>query len=145
MKFTQSQFAQAVELLQIVDPKLVDSSSGRSDKRRANRASFRIAVVIKVFREGDCPWVAAQLRDISPRGVRIATELPIQAGDSFLLRLPDNAQQKLAEPVICRAAYCKEESGGFVVGAEFSGRPNPKTTTSEADAQLDRIRSSILK
>jgi hypothetical protein len=145
MKFTQSQYAQAVELLQVVDPKLVDPNSGRIDKRRANRASFRIAVVIKVFREGDCPWAAAELHDISPRGIRIATELPIQPGDSFLLRLPDNAQQKLAEPLICRTVYCTPQTKGFIVGAEFSGRPNPKTTASEADAQLNRIRRSILK
>jgi hypothetical protein len=145
MKFTQSQYAQAVELLQVVDPALVDPKSGRTDKRRANRASFRIAVVIKVFREGDCPWVSAQLQDISPRGIRIATELPIQPGDSFLLRLPDNAQQKLAEPVICSAVYCTPQTEGFIVGAEFSGRPNPKTTSDEAEAELKRIRGSILK
>jgi hypothetical protein len=139
MKFAESQFAEAIELLQTIDP-----TKSRKDKRRANRTEIRVSVDIKLNKDVDSPWTTVELRDISARGARIESAIPIEANESFLLRLPlkDKAQGQM--PLICRAAHCRPNKQSFTIGAEFIGRQTPDAVQADSEAERGRISRSIL-
>ena len=140
MKFTDAQFVQAVELLQAIEI----AEPGRKNQHRAPRTEIRIEVDIKVRKGNDTAWEVAELRDVSARGLRIQSNTLIQPGDSFLLRLPTKEGNKMGDPLICRVAHCTPSRQWFIIGAEFTGRAKQEPSAAESDAELDRIRRSIL-
>ncbi len=100
--------------------------------------------------DGNAPWSIAELRDLSARGVLLATEQEMSQGSSFLICLPTKDGQS-AKPLICRVVHCRPQSktnsnSGFMVGAEFIGRldaaPAPRNDGSAGE--LERIQRSIL-
>src|SRR5579872_849496 len=139
MKFTDTQFAEAVELIQAADPTM-----SRKDKRRAPRTAIRIPITIKVEGDPKNGWMSVRLHDISPRGAKIETDVAIEAGSSFLLRLHTKNGKTAAVPLICRVAHCKPERTSFMIGAEFIGRLTPQKSAGENAADQSRIQRSIL-
>jgi PilZ domain len=139
MKFTQSQFNEAVELLQASG-----GAKTRKDNRRAQRKSVRVVVQLRLNNDPDSPWFEAQLRDISPRGAQLRCDRPLTVNDSFLLRLPGKDGKPSASSLLCRVAHCKSEKDQFTIGAEFIGQATSKPAPSSDEKELDRIRRSIL-
>jgi len=140
MGFQDTRFNEAVTLLNLLDP---DLSS--KDKRRANRMTIRITVRVK----GDpsdlaSDWRRCELRDLSPRGMRLKMEKPIDCGRSFLVQFPCEEGKQKPAPLICNVVHCiGQRDGTFIVGAEFTGRA-PEFSPVDDNDEADRIRKSIL-
>jgi hypothetical protein len=139
LKFTDSQFAEAVELIQSWD-----AAKSRKDKRRAPRTSIRIPVAIKLGVDADSEWSTVKLHDISARGAKLETEIALDEGSSFLLRLPNKGAKQNSVPLICRVAHCKPQKKSFMIGAEFIGRLTPGKSAGDNADDLSRIQKSIL-
>jgi hypothetical protein len=140
MKFTDTQFVQAVELIQAVDAR----KKKRKDKRRAARTEIRVPVAIKIGVDSETGWTPAQLHDISPRGAKLEIASEMEEGSSFLLRLPAKHGTTNAVPLVCRVAHCVRQRGSFLIGAEFTGQLTPAQPLVDAAADLSRIQRSIL-
>lgn len=139
MKFADSQFAEAVELLQ-----KAGGAKVANDKRRSARRNIRLAVHIKFKNDENSPWFEVQLRDVSPRGVRFQGDRRMNVNDTFLLRLPAREENNSVNLLICRAAFCKPAKELFVVGAEFIGQESSEPPPADEEKELERIRRSIL-
>jgi hypothetical protein len=143
MKFTDTQFIQAVELIQTVE-----QGKTRKDKRRAARTAIRVPVGIKLTVDSSSDWGIAKLHDISPRGAKLEVQYPMETGSSFLLRLPSKEGNGMAQPLICRVAHCVKERLCYMIGAEFIGQyAGGKSTGKSAGdnaADVSRIQRSIL-
>jgi hypothetical protein len=139
MKFTDTQFIEAVELIQASNP-----ARSRKDKRRAARTAIRIPVAMKLGVDPKLEWSTAKLHDISPRGAKLETPVALEAGSSFLLQLPTKEAKKNAVPLICRVAHCVPQKGSFMIGAEFIGHFTPQKSASDSAADVSRIQRSIL-
>lgn len=141
MKFTDSQFLEVVKILQSVSP-----TPRRNDQRRAPRAEIRLAVDLKMESGFDDPWLKAELRDISPRGLRLEMDQAISIGANFQMRLPTKPGFKAFVPLICRVIYCKPSRScdSFTIGAEFSGAASETSTEEISESEKERIRKSIL-
>ncbi|HEX4055384.1 MAG TPA: PilZ domain-containing protein [Tepidisphaeraceae bacterium] len=143
MNFTDTQFAKLVELMRVLEPR----PQQRKDKRRAQRAEIRVPVKIKLETGVKrASWTMAELRDLSPRGAKLATDHAMVSGNSFLISLPGTNGPESAAPLVCRVAHCEAQSNGkFIVGAEFIGQlddaPEQKPDRS---AEQERIQRSIL-
>lgn len=139
MKFTESQFAELVALMQARETR----RQQRKDKRRADRAEIRVSV--KISREsspGAPVWQTVELRDLSPRGLRLVTNQEMPAGSSFLISLPTGRGG--AEPLLCRVAHCEMLGNRtFTVGAEFIGHVQVQPILDESAEQM-RIQRTIL-
>ena len=131
-----------VELLRVSEP----PRQVRNDKRRAARCEMRIAVKISFDPLADlASWKDAEMRDLSPRGVRVATDQAMTPGTSFLISLPAVGGSG-ATPLLCRSVHCQQVGNRlFVIGAEFIGKvdPQPKPQN-DSSAEEERIRRSIL-
>src|SRR5580658_502597 len=97
MKFTDTQFAEAIELMQAINGRKV-----RKDKRRAPRTAIRVPVAIKLGLDAKTQWTGARLHDISARGAKLETTAAMDLGSSFLLRLPAKEGKQGGVPLICR-------------------------------------------
>jgi hypothetical protein len=140
MNFTESQFAEAVEMLQAIDP-----TRSRRDKRRANRTEIRVPIELKACNKAsECPWTKGQLRDMSPRGVRLEAKFSIETNESFLLKLPMGDGARTPAPLICQVVYCTPLREGYIIGAEFVGREDSHGTQANSDAERGRISKLIL-
>ena len=139
MKFADSQFAEAVELLQ-----KAGGAKVANDKRRSARRDIRLAVHIKFKNDENSPWFEVQLRDVSPRGVRFQGDRRMNVNDTFLLRLPAREENNSVNLLICRAAFCKPAKELFVIGAEFIGQESSEPPPADEEKELERIRRSIL-
>lgn len=139
MKFTESKFVEAIELIQAIDFR-----QRRKDKRRAERTGIRVAVTIKLGMDSQTEWTEATLRDISARGVKLEIDRAIETGNSFLLRLPAKAGNESGEPLVCRVVYCVPQKEVFLIGAEFIGHLTERKTAGDNAADLNRIQRSIL-
>jgi hypothetical protein len=139
MKFTDTQFAEAIELIHASDAK-----KSRKDKRRAARTEIRVPVSIKLGVDANTDWINAKLRDISARGTKLETSIALEIGSSFLLRLPTNDGKQDPQPLICRVAHCVPQKNSYLIGAEFTGRLTARKSPGDDAADLDRIQRSIL-
>jgi hypothetical protein len=139
MKFTDTQFIQAVELIQTVE-----QGKTRKDKRRAARTAIRVPVGIKLTVDSSSGWGVAKLHDISPRGAKLEVQSAMEMGSSFLLRLPSKEGKGLAQPLICRVAHCVKERLCYMIGAEFIGQFTAAKSAGDNAADLSRIQRSIL-
>jgi len=139
MKFTDSQFVEAIELIQSADP-----SQQRKDKRRAPRTSIRVPIAVNFGISSETEWSQARLRDVSPRGIRLESDVPLEIGSSFLVRLPTKDGQQSDAPLICRVAHCATQRTGFLIGAEFTGRLTPAKSAGAQAEDQGRIQRSIL-
>jgi hypothetical protein len=147
VKFAEKQFTEVVELIQAMEP---SARKQGKNKRRAHRTEIRLSVKIKPENgDGNIPWSIAQLRDLSARGVLLATDQEMSQGASFLICLPTK-DGLIGKPLICRVAHCKPQNtnskGGFMIGAEFIGRLDAASAPQNdksADEQ-ERIQRSIL-
>jgi hypothetical protein len=139
VNFTDHQFVEAVELLQGLP-----TPPGPTDKRRARRIEIRLPVDIKLAADSASPWISAQMRDFSARGVRLRVDRAIAADNSFLLRLPTRRGEKSAVPLICRVTFCAPDKDFFIIGAEFNGYATPEQSVCQSADELERIRQSIL-
>ena len=149
MKFAEKQFTEVVELIQAMGPSARKQSK---NKRRANRTEIRLSVKIKPENgDGNAPWSIAELRDLSARGLLLATDQEMSAGTSFLICLPTKKEGLRATPHICRVAHCKPQSNsntksGFMIGAEFIGRLDAVAAprNDRPSDEQERIQRSIL-
>jgi PilZ domain len=139
MKFADSQFAEAVELLQ-----KAGGAKAAKDKRRSARRDIRLEVHIKLNNDENSAWLAVQLRDVSARGVRLKSDHAMNVNDSFLLRLPGKEGNNSVTLLICRVAFCKPHKDVFMVGAEFIGQEKSELPPADEQKELERIRRSIL-
>jgi hypothetical protein len=139
MKFTETQLAEAIELIQASE-----SQKSRKDKRRTVRTSIRASVGIKLEMDPKAEWTQTTLRDISVRGIRLESPDAMEVGSSFLLRLPKRDKHGTDAPLICRVANCVQGKDSFLVGAEFVGRLTPQKSAGDNAADLTRIQQSIL-
>jgi hypothetical protein len=139
MKFTDSQFVEAIELIQSID-----TGQKRKDKRRAPRTSIRVPIAIKLAIDSETEWSQVRLRDISPRGIRLEMDIALEIGSSFLVRLPTKDDMESAAPLICRVAHCATQRVGFLIGAEFTGRLTPAKSAGAQAEDQGRIQRSIL-
>ncbi len=143
MNFTDTQFAKLVELMRVLEPR----PQQRNDKRRAQRSDFRVSVKVKLENKTNrASWRMAELRDLSPRGVKLATDQAMATGSSFLISLPGTSGPGSAAPLLCRVVHCQPQSNGpFMVGAEFVGHLDEQPAQKpDASAEEERIRRSIL-
>ena len=132
--------AQAVELIQAIDP----AAMSKKDKRRAARTQIRIPVAIKLGLDPKIAWSVAKLHDISPRGARIELTTALESGGTFLLQLPSKDPKKKSVPLICRVAHCAKQKNSFMIGTEFIGQFTPQKPSANSAADLSRIQRSIL-
>ena len=139
MKFTEAQFAEAIELIQAAG-----GSKARKDKRRAARTAIRVPVAIKLGVDAKTDWLGAKLHDISGRGAKLEAAIAMDVGSSFLLRLPTKDAKKGGVPLICRVAHCVPQKHSFLIGAEFIGRLATQRSAGDNAADVDRIQRSIL-
>jgi PilZ domain len=140
MKFTDSQFVELVELMQARESR----KQHRKDKRRADRTEIRVPVKVRPDAADGADWQTVQLRDLSPRGVRLLMEQAMPQGSSFLISLPAVRGASAATPLLCRVAHCQEQGKGtFIIGAEFIGHIEPESKPDES-AERERIRRTIL-
>jgi hypothetical protein len=138
MKFTDTQFLEAVELIQTID-----SQKGRNDKRRAHRTSIHIPIDVKLTMEEKTEWSKAKLLDISPRGAKLEMANAMEVGSSFLIRLPSPKGGK-AMPLICRVAHCVKQRTCFLIGTEFIGHFSGAKPAEHSADDMTRIQQSIL-
>jgi hypothetical protein len=139
MKFTETQLAEAIELIQASE-----SQKARKDMRRAVRTSVRASVAVKLEMNSKAEWTQTTLHDISARGIRLEWSDAMEVGSSFLLRLPNKDEHGPNVPLICRVANCVQGKDVFLVGAEFVGRLTPRKSAGDNAADLSRIQQSIL-
>jgi len=139
MKFTDAQFAEAIELMQAVG-----GPKSRKDKRRAARTAIRVPVAIKLGSDSKTEWLDAKLHDISGRGAKLEAAAAMEVGSSFLLRLPTRDGKRGGVPLICRVAHCVPQRHSFLIGAEFIGRLATQRSAGDNAADADRIQRSIL-
>lgn len=139
MSFSESKFAEAVELLN-----QLDIGGSKREKRRAKRATFRVSVGIKEdLSDASGDWEKCELRDLSPRGMQILVRYDLNQNASFAVQFPTDPDGNKPAPLICRVAYSvAQRDGQFLIGAEFTGRVTAASATAEADEE--RIRKSIL-
>jgi len=139
MKFTDTKFVEAIELIQARK-----SDKSQKDMRRAARTSIRVPVSIKLGIDSRTEWSKANLRDISPRGTKLEINTAMDVGSSFLLRLPTKDGKECDVPLVCRVAYCTPHKNYFLIGAEFIGRLTARKSAGENAFESDRIQRSIL-
>jgi PilZ domain len=139
MKFTDTKFAEAIELIQAFN-----GGKSRKDKRRAARTAIRVPVAIKLGSDATTEWIEAKLHDVSPRGAKFETTAAMDVGSSFLLRLPAKNGKQGGVPLICRVAHSVPQKNSFIIGAEFIGRLATQRSAGDNAADLDRIQRSIL-
>jgi hypothetical protein len=139
MSFSETKFAEAVELLH-----QLDVGGSKREKRRAKRAMFRVQVGIKEdLSDPSGAWEKCQLRDLSPRGMSLLVQHDLDQSDSFAVQFPDDPSGITPSPLICRVAYSvRQRDGTYLIGAEFTGRLTPPSTLTSADE--NRIRKSSL-
>jgi hypothetical protein len=140
MKLADHRLDEAVELFQGL-PIPADPA----DKRRAQRVEIGVPVDIRIAEDSGSAWISAQMRDLSPRGVRLRVDRAIPADHSFLLRLPAKEGEKPAVPLICRVAYCASDNGCFIIGAEFNGFATTEESDCDSADHAEQIRRSILE
>jgi hypothetical protein len=120
MGFMDSKYIEAVDLIQMLD----HGKRGKSDKRRAKRLEIRLKLKIRVM-ENDTVGQpeTVELRDLSPRGLRLIVTRYIESNSTFVIRLPGRPDAPPTVPLICRVVHCTEQSNGtYSIGAEFTGR-----------------------
>jgi hypothetical protein len=139
MSFTESRFAEAVELLH-----QLDVGTSKREKRRAKRAMIRVAVHVKEdLSDSSGAWEKCELRDLSPRGMQVLVHHDLDQSGSFAVQFPTDPEGSKPAPLICRVAYSvAQRDGQFLIGAEFTGRVTAASKTAESDEE--RIRKSIL-
>jgi hypothetical protein len=139
MKFTDTQFVEAIELIQAAD-----AGKSKKDKRRAARTAIRVPVAIKLGLDPKTEWLGARLMDISARGAKLETAAAMEVNSSFLLRLPTKDPKKGGVPLICRVAHCVKLKHSYSIGAEFIGRLTAGQSAGQNAEDLDKIKKSIL-
>ena len=130
-----------------------------SEQRRAARMELQAQVKAFPHREGAVGQLYTALtRDLSFKGVGLFQSKPIGQGQQFVVILPRGGER---EPlaVLCVVMYCRAMAEGlYNVGASFVkpfefGSPPPNalagvrhatTTAAQSEAELKRIRQSIL-
>jgi hypothetical protein len=139
MSFRGNKFSEAVELLNTLN---VPSSA--QEKRRAGRTKLQVPLAITMNPHDKNPkWDKAELRDLSPRGMRITTTFAMEEGSSFAVQFPKQKDKPEPTPLICRVIHSySQPDGKCVIGVEFTGRLNRPTETANDDGE--RIRKSIL-
>jgi PilZ domain len=142
MKFNESRYREAVELISRLDDKRT-----KSEKRRSNRAVIRVNVLIKLdITQLDIAWEKCALRDLSPRGMCVITDHAIEKGSSFAVQFPGQPGKVPPAALICTVIHCiHKRDGTFHVGAEFTGRMGSRGIANAASAlEQARISKSIL-
>jgi hypothetical protein len=139
MSFQGNKFSEAVELLNSLE---VTSSS--QEKRRAGRTKLQFPLTITTNPNDKNPtWEKADLRDLSPRGMRITTSFAMDEGSSFAVQFPKQKDKPEPTPLICRVVHSySQPDGKCMIGVEFTGRLTPPAEAANDDQ--DRIRKSIL-
>jgi hypothetical protein len=120
MGFMDSKYIEAVDLIQMLD----HGKRARKDNRRAQRLEIRLKLNICVMENSKIGQPEkVELRDLSPRGLRLIVYRKIEANTSFVIRLPGRPDAPPTVPLICRVVHCTEQTNGtFSIGAEFTGR-----------------------
>jgi hypothetical protein len=143
MGFVDSRYVEAVDLIQMLE----QGKRGKKDKRRANRIEIRVKLNIRLMVDDklSAPY-KVELRDLSPRGLRLIVPDLMEGGSSFVIRLPGKPTAPPSVPLICRVVHCTpQRDGTFSVGCEFTGRLPDTSSTAKADeAETLRISNSIL-
>ena len=134
MGFMDSKYIEAVDLIQMLD----HGNRQKKDKRRAPRLEIRLKLKIRVMNNNTIgPAEAAELRDLSPRGLRLIVDRKIESNSAFVIRLPGRPDAPPTVPLICRVVHCTAQSNGtFSIGAEFTGRlpdGSPRATDEKKD------------
>jgi PilZ domain-containing protein len=142
MNFAQSKFNEAIELLQSQG-----SSRDRSDKRLAARTKFSMPLHVRSMDQNTLgPPIAAEMRDLSARGISLFIKHAVEEGSNIVLELPQSGDQKTPFSLICRVIYCRSQGNGVhLVGGEFTGTLNQNSSEGDdAAREAERIQRSIL-
>jgi hypothetical protein len=146
MPLTPQDFTQVLAAL-----KAMNDAAGH-ERRVSPRMEIQVQVRIFPYDDGSLgrPYTALT-RDLSFRGVGLLQSCPAAQGWRFVIVLP-----KAGTPlsVLCTVLRCRPIADGmYMIGAafddvfDFDKSPPPLTTravTANDDAELDRIRNSIL-
>ncbi len=118
-----------------------ETTPARGEKRRAERVVSRARVPMRIT--SDSPAREVVLRDFSARGVRFVHDSPLARYSQLLLNLP-RPDGSIAE-VVCTVVHCVAlRDGGYSIGVEFAYLMDEKPDEQDQDAELARIRASIL-
>ena len=111
------------------------------ESRRARRLRHKADVaIIPCYADGHGDAVTVKMQDLSLRGIRFVHDEKLDSGQEFLMMLAREGRR-----VLCTVAHCTSiGEGRYSIGAEFVCTPD-KDPITDRDAELDRIRKSILK
>jgi c-di-GMP-binding flagellar brake protein YcgR len=142
MNVAEAKLAETINLL-----RKLSASIEQCDIRRAPRVSLRIDLEIRSYTDGaHVKTIAAEMQDISARGMAIRVQEPVAQGSTFLVQLPvENHDQPIA-PLICQVIHCREQKdASYLIGAEFVGQMDTTARDkNELNREEERIRNSIL-
>jgi len=87
--------------------------------------------------------LAVQVRNLSSRGLCVITDRAVAPGTQFIIHFPNRHGSET--DILCTAMHCRPAYGRlFSVGAEFVCSITHTLGAADAEAELKRIRSSIL-
>jgi PilZ domain-containing protein len=119
-------------------------SARKHDQRRSVRMELHARVKITpTDAAGPRKTIEVAVCDFSARGISFLNEAPMHAGQQFILQLPRKAGGSVW--FLCTTMHCRMVNESlFRVGSEFTCTVQPPPASDDAEAQIERIRQSML-
>lgn len=116
----------------------------RGDHRRAPRMKLMAGGEITIRDAAGAEHrLAVQLRNLSSRGLCVLLDRPVEPGCQFVVHFPNRRGSET--DILCTALHCRPAYGRlFSVGAEFVCSITHSLGQVDAEAELQRIRQSVL-
>lgn len=143
MKLSAEQFA---DLAASFQPAKADAPP--HERRRAARLELEARVIIRVLTDGKLTGpMGVGIHDFSSRGIAILHKTPLATGSQFVVEL--QRQSGGCVSMLCTVMHCRQlQPRCYKIGAELtctlSEHPGSKPSPEAAEAELKRIRESVL-
>jgi len=141
MKLSAEQFAELASTFNGV------ASSGKFDRRRANRMDLNARIKITPIASGQrMEEMNVMACDFSARGVAFLNNTALPAGAQFITELPRRSGGTVQ--FLCTIMHSEAVGGSmFRIGSEFTCtlQPAPQTSAADDQREMKRIRESMLR
>lgn len=131
MNFTNKKFA---EVFASLLPTGAAAQLGGDERRRAPRIELRHKTRLLLVGDHSSPSLEVELRDLSVRGMKFVTDIPLPRGRQFILAVP----QLSGEPLLylCTIVHSEvTEDARIAVGAEFTC-PLPRVQPTDSKTEF---------
>lgn len=124
------------------------AASNHPDHRRAQRVQPPQRMAVVTLDGGRGRSSQLRIQDLSPRGIGLLRQVPLQRGQQIVVHLPRSNGS--AAPILCTVVYARpvgdEPHAQYHIGAEFQCAVEPDALSQDEanKAEIERIRRAIL-